>query len=105
MPSKIKRLYNTDVAEFIVKHNIRDATYLLAVAKERYDSGEKDLYRFCVNKQTKALSDLCSMGWNINSAPQVLIQEKLPRLEKVCSFLTANYKGTAKEQEHNACWP
>ena len=90
MPSKIKRLCNTDVAEFIVKHSIRDVTHLLAVAKERYDSGEKDLYRFCVNKQTKALSDICSMAWNIDSAPQVLIQEKLPRLEKVRSFLTAN---------------
>ena len=32
IPSKIKRLYNTDVAEFIVKHNIRDATHLLAVS-------------------------------------------------------------------------
>ena len=30
------------------------------------------------------------MAWNIDSAPQVLIQEKLPRLEKVRSFLTAN---------------
>ena len=30
------------------------------------------------------------MAWNIDSAPEVLIQEKRPRLEKVCSFLTAN---------------
>ena len=75
MPSKIKRLCNTDVAEFIVKHNIRDVTHLLAVAKECYDSSEKDSYRFSVKKQAKALSDLCSMAWNIDSVPVVLIQE------------------------------
>ena len=87
MLSKIKRLCNTDVAVFFVKHNIRDVKHLLAVAKKRYDSGEKDLYRFCVNMQTNTLSDLCSMVWNIDSAPQVLIQEKLPLLKKTRSFL------------------
>ena len=76
MPSKIKRLCNTDVAEFFVKHNIRDVTNLLAVAKEYYNSAEKDLYCFCVNKQAKALSDLCSMAWNIDSVPQVFNSRK-----------------------------
>ena len=83
-------LCKTDVAECIVKNNIRDVTHFLAVSKERYNSGEKDSYRLCVDKQLKAFTHLCSVAWNIHSAPGVLVQEELPRLEKVRSFLTAN---------------
>ena len=57
-----------------------------ACCQEPHKHGGKHYHltiQFCVNKQTEDLSDLCSMAWNIDSAPQVLIQEKLPQLEKV----------------------
>ena len=48
--SKTKRLLNIDVSEFIVANNIRSESELMVVAKTRHSEGEKDLYKFIINK-------------------------------------------------------
>ena len=55
---KVKRLSNVEVSEFILENKITDDFQLLAISKERHELGEKDLYRFVVNKIPKSISDL-----------------------------------------------
>ena len=55
---KVKRLSNVEMSGFILENNITDDSQLLAISKECHELGEKDLYRFVVNKVPKAISDL-----------------------------------------------
>lgn len=56
--SKIKRLSNSDVREFMLKHNIRRDTELLAKAHSRKQECQKDLANSILSKPTKSLNDL-----------------------------------------------
>ena len=52
--TKLKRLSNADVSEFLLKHNIKTENELMVIAKQRHDDGEKDIYNFIVSKTQKA---------------------------------------------------
>ena len=78
--AKIKRLSNVDVAEFMVTHNIHHEAELMAVAKERHDEGQKDLYQFIVGKSTKFLSELIDRTWKVNDAAATLSRENVSRM-------------------------
>ncbi|CAB4021339.1 Hypothetical predicted protein [Paramuricea clavata] len=64
--SKPKKLSNIDVSEFIVANDIRSDSELMVVAKTRHSEGEKDLYKFIINKSSKSLSELLDMTWKMN---------------------------------------
>ena len=66
--SNTKKLSNVDVSEFIVANNIRSDRELMVVAKTRHSEGEKDLYKFIINKSSKSLSELLDMTWKMNDA-------------------------------------
>ena len=55
--SKPKKLYNIVVSEFILANNIRSESELM-VAKARHREGEKDLYKFIINKSSKSIRTL-----------------------------------------------
>ena len=63
--TKPKRLSNTNVSEFLLKHNIKTENELMVIAKQLHDDGETDIYNFTVNKTQKALSELVSTTWKI----------------------------------------
>jgi hypothetical protein len=90
--SKPKKLSNTDVSEFIVANGIRSDNELMAVAKSRHCEGEKDLYKFIINKSSKSLSELIDMTWKMNDASKNVQRTRASRmsilrahLEKQCS--------------------
>ena len=69
--SKPKRLSNTDIAEFLIKNNLKTENELMVVAKKRHDDGERDIYSFIMNKSPKALSDLVNTTWKLQNAQHV----------------------------------
>ena len=92
--SKAKKLSNMDISEFIVANGIRSDNELMAVAKSRYCEGEKDLYKFIINKSSKSLSELMEndMTWKMNDASKNVQRTRASRmsilrahLEKQCS--------------------
>ena len=86
---KVKRLSKCDVSEFIVLNNIKTESELLAAAKQRYGAGEKDLYRFCVERGEKELTSLLQTTWRIDIALEVVRQENTPKIEKIESLISA----------------
>ena len=89
--SKPKKLYNIDVSEFTVANNIRSESELMVVAKARHREGEKDLYKFIINKSSTSLSELLDLTWKMNDASKNVERAKESRisilkvhLEKEC---------------------
>ena len=95
--TKPKRLSNTDVSEFLLKHNIK--TELMVIAKQRPDDGEKDIYNFIVNKTQKALSELVSTTWKIQNAPAIVECHSKSRIE-----ILNEYVNTACVENCNGEW-
>ena len=85
--SKVKRLSNVEVFEFILGKNITDESQLLAIAKEHHELSEKDLHRFVVNKTLKTISDSVKRTQHIHSAPEIIRREKTARLHSVKALL------------------
>ena len=81
--AKVKRLSNVEMPEFILENNITDDSQLMTIAKEHHELGEKDLYRFVVNKISKAISNLVKTTWDIHSAPETIYHEKTARIDTV----------------------
>ena len=71
------------MSEFIIETNVRDENQFMAIAKEKHNAGQKDLYRFCAEKGEKELSSLRKTTWNIHTAADVLRQAKTPRINKI----------------------
>ena len=65
-----KKLSNIEVSEFILANGIKSDRELMAVAKRRHAEGEKDLYNFIVNKNSKSISELVELTWKMNDAPK-----------------------------------
>ena len=85
--SKRVRLSNADVAKFIVDNNLFTDQDLLSAAKERQAEGLPDIYNFILNKNTKALSDLVTMTWKLQNAPEVNERRSMDRMQLVLSYL------------------
>ena len=95
--TKPERLSNTDVSEFLLKHNIK--TELMVIAKRRPDDCEKDIYNFIVNKTQKALSELVSTTWKIQNAPAIVECNSKSRIE-----ILNEYVNTACVENCNGEW-
>ena len=61
-------------------NNIKTESELLAAAKQRHGTVEKDLYRFCVERGEKELTSLLQTTWRIDVALEVVRQEKIKSL-------------------------
>ena len=85
--SKIKRLSNVEVPEFMLMNNTADDDQLQGIVKEHHGLGEKDLYRFVVKKTIKVISDLVKTTWRIHSDPEVVRCEKTSRIDTVKALL------------------
>ena len=97
--SKLKRLSNVEVSEFMLGNNITDDCQLLAMAKESHELREKDLYCFVVNKIPKAISDLVKTTWRIHSVPEVIRREKTARIDTAKALLLSGECGPHCEDE------
>ncbi len=72
-----KKLSNLEVAEFIVEHEIKSETELLAVANEQSEEGKKDLADFVLSRNSKGLHDLIEQTWKMKTASATLQGKKL----------------------------
>lgn len=55
---KKKRLSNSNIADFIRKHNIKSYVQLFATAEERKEEGEKDISEFIFSRSEKHLYEI-----------------------------------------------
>ena len=94
--SKPKNLYNIDVSKFILANNIRSESELMVVAKARHREGEKDLYKFIINKSSKSLSELIDLTWKMNDASKNVERAKESRI----SILKAHLQKECLPQCH-----
>ena len=78
-----KKLSNLEVAEFIVKHEIKSETELLAVANEQSEEGKKDLAHFVLLCNSKGLHDLIEQTWKMKTASATLQQKKVSRIDLI----------------------
>ena len=52
----------------------------MAVTKQRYGQGEKDLYNVVISKSAKALHELIDRTWKMHESVALVQREKLPRM-------------------------
>ena len=78
-----KKLSNLEVAEFIVKHEIKSETELLAVANEQSEEGKKDLAHFVLSRNSKGLHDLIEQTWKMKTASATLQRKKASRIDLI----------------------
>jgi len=74
--AKRTRLSKQNVAEFLIKNNIKSDDELLLAANKRKAAGEPDLHNIVINSNSKALSELVSLTWRIENAPKVVERQK-----------------------------
>ena len=87
--SKCRRLSNLEVAEFMIKNNIRRSTELYAVANERKAEGDKDLAEFVLSRSSKTLQELIQNTWELENPKANLEQEDTKRM----GIITTVYEG------------
>jgi len=78
-----KKLSNMEVADFIVEHEIKSETELLAVANEQRDEGKKDLAEFALSRSSKNLTELINQTWKMKKAPSTLLRQKSSRMDLI----------------------
>jgi len=81
--AKRKRLSKQNVAEFLIKNNIKTDDELLLAANKRKAAGEPDLHNFVINSNSKALSELVSLTWRMENAPKVVERQKKERFDVI----------------------
>ena len=78
-----KKLSNLEVAEFIVEHEIKSETELLAVANEQNEEGKKDLADFVLSRNSKGLHDLIEQTRKMKTASATLLRKKGSRIDLI----------------------
>ena len=76
-----KRLNNLDVAELILKQNVKSRTYLLALARAYKVQGETRLYEFVLNRGDKKVNELIQSVWEMESAREMIDRAAKSRLQ------------------------
>ncbi|CAB4020304.1 Hypothetical predicted protein [Paramuricea clavata] len=66
-----------EVAEFIVEHEIKSETELLAVANKQSEERKKYLAYFVLSHNSKGLHDLIEQTWKMKAASATLQRKKL----------------------------
>ena len=83
--SKVRRLSNLDVCEFVVENNIHTDIELFAESKEQKEAGKKELANFSrkVSRSSKSLQDLLWNVWKMESSTATLKHKATTRMEVV----------------------
>ena len=81
--SNAKRLRNSEVSEFLVKHEIKTETALMRLALQRQEAGDNDLHKFILDKSPKALADIISTTWKMQHAPATVERSAKTRIQIV----------------------
>ena len=79
--TKLKRLTNFEVSQFIVLENTKTDTELFAKAQQQKEAGKFELANFLLSRSPKALSDLMENTWKMQGAITKVNQNNTPRLE------------------------
>lgn len=79
--TKIKRLTNYDVYEFISRNSIKNETELYAVASRQKAEGKKDLANILLSRSQKAISDLFASTKQLDTALTVMERLQKNRME------------------------
>ena len=69
-PPRRQKLTNREVGNFVVKHDIRTYTELLAISDEREEAGELDLSEFIYKSREEWLKALIKKAWDKAGARQ-----------------------------------
>ena len=77
---KAQRLSNFDVAELVVKENIKEDVALLALAKEQKDLGKVDLANFVLGKPAKCRNELIKSVWKMQNASAIISRNTMSRM-------------------------
>jgi hypothetical protein len=80
-PPKPKKLTPYQVSKYLVEHEIKDRTSLLADAKTQEKEGKLDLINFCLNYQN--LDVLIENTWELEAAPSKTRKEEIPRMDVI----------------------
>ena len=81
--SKVRRLSNLDVREFVVENNIQTDIELFTKAKEQKEARKKELANFLVSRSSKSLQDSLSNAWKIESSTATLARKPTTRMKVV----------------------
>ena len=79
--SKRKRMSGFEVADVIIKENVRSLLELQALASEQKTEGKTDLAEFLFNRTPRAVADILQTAWEIEGAQESLERSKKTRLE------------------------
>ena len=85
---KVQHLSNLDVSEYMIEHNIKSETKLLAKANDQKIAGKKDLANFVLNRSSKSLQDLMSSTWRMQGAAAQIHQRQVPRMDLIMEWAT-----------------
>ena len=85
MPKKAKRLSNSNVADFLIRHNIRSDIVLLNESKKRALE-DPDLRAFILNKTPSQRRDLLKTTWEIEDASEVIKRRNANHMEVIRSY-------------------
>ena len=91
--SKRRRLSNLEVAEFMIRNNIRRSTVLYAVTNKRKAEGDKDLAEFVLSRSSKTLQELIQNTWELENTKANLEREDTKRMD----IVTAASEGECEE--------
>ena len=86
---KRKRLCRSEVAEFILRNDIKTEEGLYIIAKQRKESGEPDIYNFVVNSNPKTISDLVTVTWRIENAQATVTRRHTDRIQIIRDINTS----------------
>ena len=84
--TKIRRLSNLEVSEFLVQQNITSQTELFAVANEQKNQGKKDLANFVLSRSSKNLNEVMENTWRMFNSEKDLVRERTSRMEMIKEF-------------------
>ena len=88
--SKVRRLSNFDVSEFMVENNIRTDIELFAAAHKQKSNGKTDLANFVLNRSPKAVQDLIANTWKMQAAVTKISDKTVARMDKIKNCAAEN---------------
>ena len=81
--TKVRRLSNFDVSEFMVKNGIKIDTELFAAAHEQKENGKTELANFVLNRSPKCIQDLIFNTWKMQAAVTKLSKQNTSRIDTI----------------------
>ena len=81
--SKIRRLSNLEVSDFILAKNVTSVEQLFAKADDRKQEGNFDLANFLFSRTQKSIQELIVKSWMRKNASSEIQRDEITRIQKV----------------------